>query len=150
MDNSFFNEFVPLMMSIMPVAYPAFLALLAVLIRLLLHRRSTTFLGFLIDLLSTVLVGYVAGFAADHPNVSEKARIAVVFISSLVGPELIAGFLQIMAIFSRSPVTFILRIVRAISGTPFTNEELRQMMDWERTMMEDIRNPNTNEEENNT
>jgi predicted anti-sigma-YlaC factor YlaD len=122
----------------MPVLYPAVLALLAFFLRLLACRRVFSLIGFIVDLISTMIVGFVTSFAADHEALSNKIRWAIVFVSALIGPEMIAGVLQIAAIFSRSPVTFILRIVRAVSGNPFSKEELEQMMDWERTLMREV------------
>lgn len=124
----------------MPVLYPAVLAFAAFIIRLSTQRRRFRFWAFVLDLATTIFVGFIAAFAVEIEVLSKKVRWVMVFFSALIGPELIAGVLQLAAIFSRSPVTFVMRIVRAIGGTPVQQEELTQMMEWERTLMEEIRN----------
>lgn len=119
--------------------FPATLGLFAFLIRFSVKQRKMRIGPFILDALSAVFIGLLVAFSVDGYVIPEKLKWAIVTLGSLLGPEILSGFFHISSMFSRSPVTFTLRIVRIIRGKPMTSKEIKEMVEWEKEFINEIK-----------
>lgn len=97
-------------------ATPTLVAFLAYTVRVIIRRQHITFFGFLLDAISAVFVGIVVGNIIYVYNLPEQVHIAVISLSGMIGPDLLAGLLVLTNMFKNSPSSFIIKHARAWRG----------------------------------
>lgn len=123
---------------------PATLAFFAFILRFSIRKEKIVAITFVVDIIAAIFVGVLASVIIEPYNISDGFKWLAVTVAAMAGPELLAGVLHTSAMFSRSPVTFVIRILRIIKGKPLTKEELVEMTKWERDFIKDIDNENEN------
>tara|TARA_B100000929_G_scaffold220881_1_gene177392 strand:+ start:5719 stop:6168 length:450 start_codon:yes stop_codon:yes gene_type:complete len=119
---------------------PASLGLFAFLIRFSVKREKVAVISFILDAISAIFVGILVAMAVEDYDFPDRLKWAIVTVGALLGPELLSGVLQISTMFSRSPVTLTLRVLRVVKGKPMTADELKEMATWEKDFQREIRN----------
>lgn len=120
------------------LALPALLALIAFFIRFSIKRERVNVTSFFLDLLAAIFIGVIVAVGIDAYKVPEGLGWGVVALSSMLGPELLAGLFQVAAMFSRSPVTLFVRLIRAVKGDPLDAEEFESMAAWEKEFIDNL------------
>ena len=95
---------------------PALVAFIGYAIRTVLRRKHVTVLGFLLDALSAVVMGVIVGNAISYYSLPDQVYIAVVSLSGLLGPDILAGVLILTSMFRESPSEFITKYLYAAKG----------------------------------
>lgn len=124
---------------------PASLGLFAFLIRFSVKRERVAIISFILDAISAIFVGILVAMAVEDYDFPDRLKWAIVTVGALLGPELLSGVLQISTMFSRSPVTLTLRVLRVVKGKPMSAEELGEMATWEKEFQREIRNEKVRE-----
>lgn len=113
------------------VLFPSFVAFLAFLVRYSVRREFVGLLTFILDVFATLFVGVMVSFLIADYDMGTGTKWFVIALSAIVGPDLIAGVVQTGMMFSRTPVTLTLRIVRILTGKPLSKGEVKDMTEWE-------------------
>lgn len=116
---------------ITPLVLPVSVALIAFIVRLTVKRDYTGVFSFLLDVIAAVFVGVMISFLIQEYEISKGTKWFIIAISAITGPDIIAGILQTGVMFSRTPVTFTLRVIRILTNNPLTAKEVEDMTEWE-------------------
>lgn len=95
---------------------PSVVAFLAYAVRTIVRRRGITLLNFILDSISSIFVGLVVGNMIYMYSIPIQAHIAIISLSGMIGPDLLAGLLVISTMFKESPNALILKYINAIRG----------------------------------
>lgn len=117
---------------------PAGLSFFAFLLRFSIRREKFALVTFFLDALATTIVGVLVAMLVDDYDYPTKFKWGIVTLGALMGPELLSGVFRISTIFSRSPITLTLRVVRVIRGKPMTTEEAEQLAEWEKEFINSL------------
>tara|TARA_B100000929_G_C15466691_1_gene406424 strand:- start:370 stop:810 length:441 start_codon:yes stop_codon:yes gene_type:complete len=117
---------------------PAVVAFIAFLIRFSIKREKIVALTFFLDTVAAIFVGILVAISLSDYDIPEGLKWGAVTLGAMMGPELLAGILHVAAMFSRSPVTFVVRIIRVVMGNPLTPQELKEMVRWEKDFINEI------------
>lgn len=123
---------------LLSLALPATLAFFAFILRFSIKKEKIAALTFFVDVIAAMFVGILAAVIISPYEISEGFKWVAVTIAAMSGPEMLAGILHVAAMFSKSPVTFVIRILRIIKGNPLTKDELAEMTKWERDFIKEI------------
>ena len=102
-------------------AVPSIVAFLAYVVRIIVRRRGITPLNFILDSISSIFVGLVVGNMIYMYALPIQAHIAIISLSGMIGPDILAGLLVITTMFKEAPNALILKYINAIRGNS-TNE----------------------------
>jgi hypothetical protein len=116
--------------------YPLVFSCVALLIRVLSLRKRLPLFDYLLEFLMTMSIGLLIALYINTHETLEKYRWIGIFFGAMLGGELIRGALNIGRQFSRTPMTFIVRLIRIALGKPMTADELKKMMQWEQIISE--------------
>lgn len=139
------GEPLPLLEVLASFFLPASLGLFAFLIRFSVKRERVAVISFILDALAAVFVGVLVAMTVEDYDLPERLKWAVVTVGALLGPELLSGVFHISTMFSRSPVTLTLRVLRVIKGSPMSSKELVEMAEWEKEFIQEIKSEKVGE-----
>lgn len=128
------------------LALPAALALIAFFIRFTIKRQKIVIATFFLDIIAAVFVGVLVALGVEEYTIPQGLKWSLVTLGAMLGPELLGGLFQVTAMFSRSPVTLFVRIIRAIKGDPLDPEEFKVMSEWERDFIAELERERKNRE----
>lgn len=94
----------------------SFIAFLAFSIRTIVRRQKVTILSFVLDALASVFVGVMVGNAIHAYDFPPQVHIAIISLSGMIGPDILAGLLVLASNFKEKPVSFILKWIYAVRG----------------------------------
>lgn len=118
------------------LALPALIGFSGFLVRFSVKRRWSGFFVFFLDIIAAVVIGTLASFVVGDFELSEKTEWFIIAVSAMIGPDILAGIMHTGHMFSHSPVTFVLRIVRVITHKPLTPQELKELAEWENNLQD--------------
>lgn len=95
---------------------PAFVAFFAYLIRVIVRKKKITFIRFVLDAVSAVFVGIFVGNVLYSYGLPDQTRAAIISLSGMIGPDILAGLLVLTTMFKDSPNKFILKYIYAVRG----------------------------------
>ena len=114
-------------------ATPTIVAFLAYGMRIIIRRQHVTFVSFIFDALSAIIVGIIVGNLIYAYNLPDQVHIAVISLSGMLGPDILAGLLVLSSMFRNSPSHFLIKHISAIRGTKDESKSSEKAEDKPRT-----------------
>jgi hypothetical protein len=99
-----------------PFIWPALLALAGFVVRLIVTKKKTKPLEFLLDCFAAMIIGSLVGVAIEDMEFSQNIRYAIISVAGMVGPDLAGGIIILGQAFKESPTDFIIKHYNAIRG----------------------------------
>lgn len=117
--------------TLVEIVLPIFVAFIAFLARFAVSRNWVDTLTFFLDIFAALFAGLLASLVIEDFELAERTKWFIVAVVAMLGPDLLSGIIHMGSLFSSSPVTITLKVVRVIMRKPLTKEEVDEMMEWE-------------------
>lgn len=108
-----FNE---ITQQIQPFIWPALLALAGFVVRIIVTKKKTQPLEFLLDCFAAMIIGSLVGVAIEDMDFSQNIRYAIISVAGMVGPDLAGGIIILGQAFKESPTDFLIKHYNAVRG----------------------------------
>lgn len=108
---------------IQPFIWPALLALAGFVVRIIVTKKKTKPLEFLLDCFAAMIIGSLVGVAIEDMDFSQNIRYAIISVAGMVGPDLAGGIIILGQAFKESPTDFLIKHYNAVRGLKGDGED---------------------------
>ena len=122
---------------------PTAVATLAYVVRVVVKRKKITPLNFLLDLLSAAFVGIIVSNVLYAYTLPQQVHVAIIAMSGVIGPDLLAGLLVLMNLFKNSPSSLLMQFLNAFKGETLEDASVKEIENVSKSL--DSQNANGDE-----